>query len=365
MTQSSLQTPPSAYVERFAWWVAATLASIFLTCVHLILAKPYVLTSFERLVHFQAVEPFQHRILVPALVAGAEHVLPLGHRLLFGAVEVLFWLLLIGVGHQAVKQMPIGHNSTLHRALAFTLLLPMALTLMMPDLRMVPGLSITHGVIDLGDWWALTVYYYPYDLPAGVFTLALALLLFALAERPTLPRLLMFFALFALATSNRETTLLLIPMTALLFWGRVSTTQWLALLAAQAAVYYAVEWPLHWLFSDQPNPHRALSSTQYEDHLASNLALFESPIYALTFMVRFAGGCLLPVLLWWRYLDRRTVSALLGFVLPLVLSAIVVGRIPEHRIFTEAVPLIWLAALQVVAARVAVDDQTDSKRPDI
>ena len=364
MTQSSLQAPPPAYIERLAWWGAAALASIFLTCVHLILAKPYVLTSFERLVHFQAVEPFQHRVLVPAIVAGAEQWLPFGHRVLFGAVEAVFWLLLIAVGHQAVKQMPIGQNKTLHRALAFTLLLPMALTLMMPDLRMVPGLSIKDGVIDLGHWWALTVYYYPYDLPAGVFTLALALMLFALAERITLRRLLVFFAVFALATSNRETTLLLIPMTALLLWRRLPTRQWLVLLAAQAAVYCAVELPLHWLFSDQPNPHRALSATPYEDYFASNLALFQSPIYALTFTVRFAGGCLLPVLLWWRYLDRRTLAALVGFALPLILSAVVVGRIPEHRIFTEAVPLIWLAALQVVAARVAFDQRLIRKRAD-
>lgn len=360
MTHFHSQTVrPTAQFERLAWWTAATLVSVFLTCTHLILTKPFGLTSFDRMVHFQAVEPFQHRVLIPALVAAAERFMPLGHVLLFGALEACFWLALLVVAYRAMTVMQIGRGETVRRALAFTLLVPMAVTLMMPDLRMVPGLVIHDGVTNLGHWWALPVFYYPYDLPAGVFTLALALMLFGLTQRITTGRLLLFFGLFALATSNRETTIFLIPLTAILFWGRLTRVQLLGLLAAQTAIFFAVEIPLHWLFADQPNPNRALPSTQYEDHVKTNLSLFRSPIYGLTFLVRFAGGCMLPILLWWRYLDRRTVAALLGFALPLVVCAAVVGRIPEHRIFTEAIPLIWLAAVQVVATRVAVDSTPD------
>jgi len=357
MTHSHSQTPlPSEPIERLAWWVAACLSAICLTCVHLILTKPYGLASFDRLVNFQAVEPFQHRVLIPALVAGVEQIMPLGHVILFALAEAVFWLALLVVAYRAVTVLRLGQSQALRRALAFTLLVPMVLTLIMPDLRMVPELSIEDGVLDLGHWWALAVYYYPYDLPAAVFTLALALMLFDMYRSFSRRRLVMFLAVFALATSNRETTIFLVPMTALLFWGRLSLVQWAALLAAECVVFVAVEAPLHWLFSDHPNPHRALSSISYENHLMGNLALFKSPIYVLTFAVRFAGGCLLPIVLWWRYLDRRMLAALFGFVLPLVVFAFVVGRVPEHRIFTEAVPLIWLAALQAVVTRVAVDD---------
>lgn len=347
---------PSEPIERLAWWLAAACASLLLTCLHLTLTSPFTLASFDRLVHFTAVEPFQHRVLLPAIVAGAERLMPLGHVLLFGLLEMLFWLALLATAYRAVNCLRIGQGQALRRAMAFTILLPVAITLIAPDLRVVPALSFEDGVINLGHWQAWANYYYPYDLPAATFTLLLSIMLFELARCITRRRLVLFFAVFALATCNRETTVFLLPLTALLFYRRLAWRWLAALLLAELLVFLAVQLPLHWLFVDQPNPNRAIGPTQYENHFLENIGLFASPVYALTFFTRFAGGCLLPIILWWRYLDRRSVVALLGFVLPLILFAVVVGRVQEHRIFAEAVPLVWLAALQPIATRVGVDN---------
>ncbi|MDA3919835.1 MAG: hypothetical protein PF501_03990 [Salinisphaera sp.] len=361
MKHSLSRTPgPSESFERLAWWFAAFCVSAFLTSLHLVLTKPFALASFDRLVHFTAAEPFQRRVLIPALAAGIEKLMPLNNALVFGLVEMAFWLALLGVAFHCVNSLRIGRSQAMRRALAFTILVPMSLTLIGPDLEVVPGFVLSHGMIDLGNWRAWPGFYYPYDLPAGTFTLLLSVWLFELANRLTRRRLVLFFAVFALATSNRETTVFLIPLTACLFWGRIGWRTLAALLFAQLLVFTAIELPLHWLFENQPNPNRAVAFTQYENHFAGNIALFESPVYVLTFFGSFAGGCLLPILLWWRYLDRRTVSALIGFVLPLVVFAFIVGRLQEHRVFTEAIPLIWLAALQAIAGRIAIDDHTST-----
>lgn len=95
------------------------------------------------------------------------------------------------------------------------------------------------------------------------------------------------------------------PMAALMLARRLALGRLAWLLGVMLAVYIAVEWPLHWLFSDQRNPHAALSTTPYELHISENLRLLSHPVYLLTESVRFVGGCWLLAVLWWGYIKRR------------------------------------------------------------
>lgn len=352
---ASISQPFVNRFERGVWWIAAVFVSLFCTVIQLAITAPYQLTSFERMTHFAAVEPFQHRALIPALAAAIEHVAPLGHHITFGLLEVVTWLALITLAYRAVERFGIAETETLKRLLALTIVLPLAIVALMPDLRVWPTMALDHGTLDFGSWSARTLFYYPYDLPAAAFTLALLLAVAAWGDRPEWRRLGGLALLFAVATVNRETTLFAIPMAALMLVGRVPLIRLASLLGLLLLLYVGVQGPLHWLFSDQPNPHAALGDTQYELHITENLRLLSHPVYLLTEPVRFVGGCWLVVLLWWRLIERRLQGAVLGLALPLILVGLTIGRIAEHRIFIEAVPVLWLAGLQAIRGRITAD----------
>lgn len=330
--------------------------AVFCTVVQLSITAPYRLTNFARLTDFTAVEPFQHRVLIPALAATIEHLTPLGNHAAFGLLEMVSWLALIVLGYRALERFGIVESEVLKRLLALTIVPPLAIVVLMPDLVVWPLASLDNGTLELGAWGVQTLFYYPYDLPAAAFTLALLLAVADWSKQPTWPGLGGLALLFAVATVNRETTLFIMPMALFMLAGRLSAARLALLLGLLMVLYIGIQWPLHWLFSDQPNPHASVNDTQYEFHFTENRQLLSQPLYLLTELVRFAGGCWLVVVLWWRYIERRLQAAILGFVVPLILVGLVVGRIAEHRIFVEAVPLLWLAGLQAVRQRLAADD---------
>lgn len=337
--------------ERLCWWLGLVLLAVFLTAIQLTITAPYGLTTLELLAHFKAVEPFQHRVLVPAAVAVAERLWPIDHRLAFGVIETGFWIALVVVAERALARLHIVHGEARRRLLALSLLLPMAVVTLLPDLQLWPAFAHVDGRLDLGAWGARTLYYYPYDLPAAVFTLGLFLALSGIADRPTAGRIAGLALLFAVATFNRETTVFVLPMAAWLLGRRLPVTRYLLILALLAGLFVAIEPSLQWLFSDQPNPHRQVGASQYEWHITENARYLAQPFYLLTEIVRFLGGLWLPAILWWAWLNRPLRIAVLGFVIPLVIVGLIVGRIAEHRVFIEAVPLLWLAAVQAAIAR--------------
>ncbi|WP_353248657.1 hypothetical protein [Salinisphaera sp. T31B1] len=334
-----------------------TTISIFLTCLHLTTTHPFELVTFERLVNFNAVEPFQHRVLLPAIVAGIQHFLPLGEKLLFGMLEVFGWIALIVLSHRALVMFNIGRDDLMRRVLAITVVIPMAMHLIAPDLQLASAFVAEDQRLDLGTWHPVPLFYYVYDLPAAVFTLGMGLLLIGHVQAPRRGLMLAYLLVFALATVNRETTVFMLGFFALLFAGRMPWSRLALLLGIQLLIFVTIQWPLNWLFADQVNPNAQLAGTQYENHLWENLGLLTSPLYLIIFVARFAAGLHLPVLMWHRWLDVRLVAALIGFSLPLIGFALLAGRVQEQRIFIETVPLIWLAALQVIAARSEAGDR--------
>jgi hypothetical protein len=369
-------------IERIVWPVAVVLTAVFMTCLQFTVTHPYKLETFQMLAHFHAPEPFQHRVLIPAIVAGLRQVLPVGDALLFAGLECIGWIALIVLAYRALVFFGVGRGDPIRRVLAFVVVLPMLIHLVIPEIYMPQafitsgnGLTLGHPILmhlltpnlytpqtfvtsgnelNLGHWKPIPPFYYDYDLPAAVFTLALVLLLAHQIERPSRRGWALYLTLFAIATLNRETTVFLISFFALLFWARLPWRRWLGLLAVQTAIFILIQLPLHWLFHTHTNPSPdATLGGQYEDHLFENLGLLANPLYLMIFLARFMAGLYVPVLLWWRFLDWRVSRALAGFALPLIIAALIAGRMQEHRIFIEAVPLIWLAAMQAIARRSA------------
>jgi len=344
-------SPGTSRLERLIWLMAAVMVAVFLTCLHLTTTAPFKLTTFHQLVNFNAVEPFQHRVLLPAIVAGLQVYLPLGEKLLFGLLEIGGWVALIVLAYRALVLFEIGRYDLMRRVLAFTVVIPMFMHLIAPDLQLVSAFVADNERFDVGTWQPRALFYYVYDLPAALFVFAMTLALARYARAPARRYMALYFLLFVIGTFNRETTVFMLGFFLLLFATRMPWHRLALLLIVQGALFVAIQGPLNWLFADNVNPNAQLVGTQYENHFIANLVLLSNPLYLLTFVARFAAGLYLPVLLWHRSLDRRLAMALIGFGLPLIFFALLAGRVQEQRIFIEVVPLIWLAAMQVIAAR--------------
>lgn len=245
----------------------------------------------------------------------------------------------------------IGRTPPVRRLRALTVVGPMLLHLIRPDIEPTRTFAVDDGVLEVGTRETRDLYSYVYDLPAAVLTLGMAMLLIRLARRPDIRGFIGYLALFAVATFKRETTLFMLPFTALLFWRVLGMRDRLLLLAAQTTIFTAIQMPLRWLFSINIHPIAMIQvgDSQYDPYLPGNLATLSNSLSLLIFIARFAAGLCPRLSLCRHYLDRHLALALLGFALPLAVSALVVGRIVEHRLFIEMIPLVWLAALQAVA----------------
>ncbi|MDN5870264.1 MAG: hypothetical protein L0H73_06030 [Nitrococcus sp.] len=329
----------------------------------MLLTEPWWLASFAKLVNFQAVEPFQHRLLVPGIVRALGAVLPLGTKLLFALVEVAGWMALVIVAHRALVMFEIGKSDLLRRVLAFTIIVPMALHLIAPDLHFVSIYSEVGGVFGMGDWRAQPQFYYSYDLPAAVFTLALFLLVVKFARSPSRRWFAAYLGLFALATLNRETTLFLIPVFFVSCYRILGSRALATTMILQISVFVAIQGTLQWLFADHVNPHAGIPGTQYELHLWTNLALFANPLYLITYLARLGAGLYIPVVLLRHHLDPLVGRSLLLLGIPLFVSALVFGRLQEHRVIIEVMPLLWLGAVQAAAAWSVSSAVTGARSP--
>lgn len=338
-------------VNRVFWPAVVTLYAMLLTSLHMAMTSPWRLATPVKLANFEAVEPFQYRVLLPAIVAAIHELLPLGIVLLFALAEVATWILLIVLAEQALRLFDVGSSTVVRRMLALTVVIPVGLHLIVPELVPYPVVDLEQGVLDLGNWRAHRLFHYVYDLPAATFTLALVLLMVQYARTRERRWLLGYLALFAVATVNRETTMLLIPAFALGLYGLIDNRTLVRAIAVQLASVVIIQGILQlWLFTEQPNANAAVPGTQYENHLLNNLALFVNPFYLLTFMARFAAGLYLPAILFRRHLDPFLARTLVCFGVPLLISAFAFGRIVEQRVFIELIPLVWLAGIQALAA---------------
>jgi hypothetical protein len=330
--------------------IALPAYAILLTVLHHALTDYWWLASPDLMVEFEAAAPFQYRVLLPALVAVLHALTAMDVDLLFMGIEVAAWMVLLVLGHRALTAFGIGGAEVMRRALALTLVIPLAVHLMVPDLRALPVFEIQAGTLEPGRWHVTEPFRYVYDLPAAVFVLGLLLILRRFVQAPDRRWFAVYLGVFALATVNRETTIFLIPAFAAICWERLERPLLAGAVAAQLAVVVVVQGFVHVAFSGNVNPHASVPGTSYENHFIANLALLSEPMYLLTFLVRFGVGLYLPVLLLRRYLDPFLGRSLLWFGLPFIVATLVFGRIQEHRVMLEIVPLLWLAAVQALAA---------------
>ena len=276
----------------------------------------------EALIAGRALTPFQYRALVPwVLGILQDHVLPLPG---LGSVRAVAFVFESGA--------------------IFLLLLTLRLYLgcFVRDRSQCSLLSLVFVLVlpfnySLSNMWT---FWFVYDMPSVLFfTIGLVLLY----KRRWLP----YYAVFVLATFNRETTCFLTLIYALTAWGKDGKARIAGHVLLQAAFWFAIKLVLLQLYRTNPGAGLSLNN------VASNLrGLAQEPV-RIAVLLSSLGYTWLPVLVLHKRIPdpflRRACLAGPAFLAVMLVS----GNLAELRIYGEMLPVFvpaFLVAIHSIAA---------------
>ncbi|MCC7011203.1 MAG: hypothetical protein IT454_01465 [Planctomycetes bacterium] len=144
-----------------------------------------------------------------------------------------------------------------------------------------------------------------------------------------------FYALFAVGSFNRETTCFLSFAYLFTSWREESRGRLAAHLAAQAALWFAVKWWLQALYRRQPGG-------VFQPAWVENGEALLDPAMWRWFALAF-GGTWMALPFVYRRIEERWIRALVWVVVPFAAGMFVVGVWTELRIWGELVPVVLLA----------------------
>lgn len=336
------------------WLAGVSALALLLAVLHLATTFPYV--SLDGLAGFAEPEPFQRRVLVPALAAWLGRLGMSGPAALrFLLLEAVGWAALIGVAWWLVGALRAPVTVLERRWLALTVVFPVGVQLMLPArYRLYAGDVAVGDLTAIAEPFtrvtALPGLYFPYDLPGAVFLLALVGALWRLADAPTARNGTTYGLLLGVATINRETTVLLVPLAIWTLRRHLRPAALALVAAAHVAAIAGITLGLSALLDAPPNP-RSSHAGGVEWYLWTNLRTLSRPVYAASVLLPLAAGAWLPPLVWWREVPPRLRALVVLYVGPAVLAAFVFGILLETRVFTEPAAALWLAAVGTLLAR--------------
>lgn len=339
---------------RLLWVGGVAAAAALLAILHLATTFPYV--ALDGLAAFAEPEPFQRRALVPALAALLGQVGVSGPAAIrFLLLEAVAWSALVGVAWWLLGLLEVGLEAVERRLLALTVVVPVGVQLMLPA-----RFRVFAGDEALGDLTAITEpftriaalpgLYFPYDVPAAVFLLALVGRLWRLADAPSARNWTLYGLLLGIGAANRETIVLVAPLSVWMLRRHLRPPGLAVLLAAHAGLVFGVTAVLSALLQAPPNP-RSAHAGGAEWFLWTNLRTLAQPLYAATVLVPLAAGAWLPPLLWWRQVPPRLRAVVVLYTVPAFAAALVFGSLLETRVFTEVAASLWLVAAGTLLAR--------------
>lgn len=177
-------------------------------------------------------------------------------------------------------------------------------------------------------------YSYPYD-PATLLLYSMAVLF--LVER----RFFWFVATVALASANKETSILLIPLYAVHEWTHERRTP-VGKLLAVAVAWGVVRGALMWIYRDNPG---AILESHFTEHTVWFFAKFPMAMrYTLVVVILF----FIPLRDRWRDKPSFLRAGLVVTLVPLVVMGAIFGFVDELRGYYEAFPFLYLLALPSV-----------------
>jgi len=268
--------------------------------------------SVELLCDYKAETPYQNRVLVPTLVRAID-ASGIAARIGFTRGDSVRW-----IDAACVIAFFYALRALLAQFLSGRWL---------PSAWALAGLYALPFLYVLPRAWP---YWYPWDLPAVLFT---TLGLLWIQQR----RWSWYYWVFPFATLNRETTSFLIVAFALTQFGRMKWLPYFEHLAAQAAIWLCIKWLLGMTFEKNPG-----IGEYYADALKDNLAALREPSTYGSLSLVF-GFLWLPLILFaWSIRESFVRRAVL--VVPLFFCVtFLLAQFDELRIYGEMLPLVVLA----------------------
>lgn len=272
--------------------------------------------------------PFQSRVLVPAIIKILTNVLPVN---LFSQIEFPLFA-------TAINNLSDHTPETLPAWLAVFLMLAaligsvFALQLLMRKLGFPSRAIYFWSALYPLTFMVFFLAAYIYDFPS-LFLFSAALYTLAPPkpnESHSLHKWLLYLVLFSLATLNKETSLLLLLVYALVYFGKLKTAEFVQWATAQAVIYAGVRYWLLNLYSNNPG-----SAVEYYWPL-----YLEYPLLLLISLLALVLLCFFIVRGWNSkplFLRRALVISA-----PLVLLYFLFGYPLEIRVFLEAYPVVYL-----------------------
>ncbi len=294
-----------AFLASLAFFVFALLFSYHFVFLRANETFTYSAASPEALAQGLAPTPYQYRILIPALVRLLQPITNLPTDPLYRLLELLSTFALF----YALRAFINLFARRLSLASLFTL--PLAYVL---------PYNFTYTFI------------YPYDLPAILFT---TLGLIALYRK----QWTWYYAIFILATFNRETSYFLTLVYLASALGIENGKTILRHIGAQAALWLGIKTALYLLFTNNP----AQGAGLFELQLFRSLQQITNP-GALSILARNWGMVWIFVLAWQHRIQNTFLRRGLLAVIAQLLILFLVGVIEELRIYGEIIPIL-LAAL--------------------
>jgi len=291
-------------------WIAILVACLCLAFVvnliHFKLTDEYFKATIADVVNARAPAPFQHRLLSPFIVYGLSQLTGLKlvtasylfSLVVMFALFLLFWKFLRRLFKPTASL--VG-------------LFLLALALLAMSAQNVKFTTVCLTCKNYG-------FRYPYDLTQILFFLGL---IFFMLDR----KIIAWYALLALATFNRETTLLLLPAL-FLIWRNDNKRSAAVHLAISFAVWIGIKFLLSNLLP--------VSGATMDNKIYSNIALFlgQKNGASLLSLLMVFGGFWLFLPFGYRHMPRE--YRLLLITVPLTFAIMFfVGNLDEIRIFNE------------------------------
>ncbi len=286
----------------------------FFTTVRMTVKTEYEPASLERLMAGTSPAPFQYRMLVPWVIGTVQeqHGFPALMATAKGYARLVETVFTFGLFVVMWGYLGLFFESRAVKAVGLLLLVHM--------------LNMTYLTPKIFS------FYYVYDIPSVFFfTLGLVLIF--------KKRMMLFYALFIVATINRETSCFMTVIYLLVNW-RGNMRQALLHCGVQAAIWFAIKAMMMSLYPATLERGTLMIILSNWHGLMDPISLFQ--------VVSSLGFLWIFPLLGWRWLEEPFLRKAC-LVVPLFAGALFfVGNVQEIRIYGEMIPVVLPAALLIM-----------------
>lgn len=270
----------------------------------------YHAITLQLLLDNSASVPFQYRVLIPYLVRSISNF-GFSPFQLFKVIEFIsIFSLVIAFYHYILL---FFKNKILSAFLSLSLLYVLPFNFLLPRI--------------LSFW-------YPWDMPSILFFVIGLILIYK-------KKWIFYYPVFIVATFNRETTLFLVFIYFVVFWGREKLKIIISHCFAQLILWIGIKYILYNAYSDN------IGAGLFENHLLDNIR-FLMNIKNYPLLLSNMGFIWIPTIFYFGLIKDIFVKRSLLVIFPFCACMIYVGNIGEMRIYGEIIPVVLSAFLLIL-----------------